>query len=114
MEKGYRDIKAWIGPLVDPDFSPTPSGLSGANFTSPPPPSYNAPPLPQGPPAPDGQKSGSLALFNEMAMQRGLTVEWNANQSGPGHSLTWVVHCLGEYDLESAAESWFAELFSSS
>jgi dsRNA-specific ribonuclease len=35
-----------------------------------------------------------LALFNELAMQRGLKIEWNANQSGPGHALTWVVHCL--------------------
>jgi len=91
IEKGYRDIKAWIGPLVDPEFSPTPSGIPGTNVASPPPPSYGAPPLP---PTQGGQRPASLALFNEMAMQRGLAIEWSANQSGPGHALIWVVHCL--------------------
>jgi len=94
MEKGYRDIKAWIGPLVDPEFGSTPSGFPGANLANPPPPSYSAPPLPQSPPAPGGQRIASLALFNEMAMQRGLKIEWNANQSGPGHALNWIVCCL--------------------
>ncbi|KAI9461025.1 hypothetical protein BJY52DRAFT_1261830 [Lactarius psammicola] len=95
MEKGFRDIKAWIGPLVDPNFSPTPSGsYSGATHTNPPPPTYGAPPLPYSPPAQGVPRLASLSLFNEMAMQRGLKIEWNATQSGPGHSLTWVVHCL--------------------
>jgi len=82
-ERGYRDIKAWIGPLIDPDFSATPA--------NPPPPIHGAPPLPPSTSAPG---VASLSLFNEMAMQRGLKIEWTATQSGPGHSLTWVVHCL--------------------
>jgi hypothetical protein len=89
MERGFRDIKPWIGPLVDPEFNATPA--------NPPPPSYGAPPLPQSP-APGASKLVSLSMFNEMAMQRGLTIEWSANQNGPGHSLTWVVQCIGEYD----------------
>ncbi|KAH8998821.1 hypothetical protein EDB86DRAFT_2910266 [Lactarius hatsudake] len=101
-EKGYRDIKAWIGPLVDPDFSPTPSGFPA----NPPPPTYGAPPLPHSPPAQGVPKPSVLSLFNEMAMQRGLRIEWNANQSGPGHSLTWVVHCLGEYETKCSGESY--------
>jgi hypothetical protein len=38
-----------------------------------------------------------LAQFNQTAAQRGLKVEWNAAQSGPGHALTWNVDCIGEY-----------------
>jgi ribonuclease-3 len=104
IEKGYRDIKAWVAPLIDPEFSPPPSGFPVTNFANPPPPSYGAPPLPQSPPAPGGQRMASLALFNEMAMQRGLRLEWNANQSGPGHSLIWVVHCLVNGVLKGEGE----------
>ncbi|KAI9445350.1 hypothetical protein H4582DRAFT_1806457 [Lactarius indigo] len=94
IEKGYRDIKAWIGPLLIPDFSPTQSGPFPGATANPPPPAYGAPPLPHSPPAQGVPKPSVLSLFNELAMQRGLRVEWNASQSGPGHSLTWVVHCL--------------------
>lgn len=93
IERGYQNIKSWIGPLVDPEFSARQStSFPGANSANPPPPAQGAPPLP--PPAQGGQRLASLSLFNEMAMQRGLKIEWNSTQSGPGHSLTWVVHCI--------------------
>jgi ribonuclease-3 len=93
IERGFQGIKTWIGPLIDPDFSARPpASFPGANSANPPPPAHGAPPLP--PPAQGGQRLASLSLFNEMAMQRGLTITWNSNQSGPGHNLTWVVHCV--------------------
>ncbi|KAF8273869.1 hypothetical protein EI94DRAFT_1654128, partial [Lactarius quietus] len=92
IERGHRDIKGWIGPLVDPEYESRQSGPSTS--VNPPPPAYGAPPLPNNPPAPGAPRVASLSLFNEMAMQRGLKIEWNASQSGPGHSLTWAVYCL--------------------
>lgn len=92
IEKGYGTIKVWIGPLVDPEFSRSPSGSGGDTLANPPPPTYGAPPLPNSPPAQGAQRS--LAMLNETAMQRGVKIEWNASQSGQAHSLTWVVHCL--------------------
>lgn len=60
---------------------------------NPPPPNTPPPPLPN-----NGIASGVLlAQFNQTAAQRGLKVEWNAAQSGPGHALTWNVDCIGEY-----------------
>ncbi|KAI9513072.1 ribonuclease III domain-containing protein [Russula earlei] len=90
IEKGYPGIKAWIHPLIDPDYDPnsTSSGLSTEAHTGNPPPPANPPP-----PLPDGNSFG-LATFNEKAMHRGVKVEWGATPSGPPHALTWSVECI--------------------
>ncbi|KAH9996467.1 hypothetical protein BJV77DRAFT_942190 [Russula vinacea] len=87
VERGYPAVKAWIQPLIDPDFTPSSTSFGGAN---PPPPASPPPPLP-------GNSLGPgvfLASFNQMAAQRGLQVTWNASQSGPGHALVWKVDCM--------------------
>jgi len=57
---------------------------------NPPPPNTPPPPLPN-----NTVSSGVLlAQFNQTAAQRGLKVEWNAAQSGPGHALTWNIDCI--------------------
>ena len=107
--------------MVDPDFtsstsgSPPPGsstfGSSGSStygsstygsrtatyMGNPPPPASPPPPLPSNPLAPGAPKSAFLSLFNQTATQRGVKVDWVAAQSGPGHSLTWIVECIGEY-----------------
>lgn len=104
VEKGYLAVKTWIQPLIDPDFdansyqasnpygpnSYAPAGGMGGG--NPPPPASPPPPLPGNP---LGQ-GVSLASFNQIAAQRGLKIEWKANQSGPGHALTWTVECFGK------------------
>lgn len=62
----------------------------GAN---PLPPASPPPPLPGNP---LGQQGVLLASFNQTAAQRGLKIEWKAEQSGPGHALTWNVECIGK------------------
>ncbi|KAI0307675.1 hypothetical protein B0F90DRAFT_1621845 [Multifurca ochricompacta] len=94
VERSYSVVKGWIGPLVDPDFSPSPFGSSAG----PPPPTSPPPPLPNNPLAPEAPKSAYLSLFNQTAAQRGIKVDWQMDRTGPGHSLTWVVQCLGECD----------------
>ena len=64
----------------------------GGNMVNPPPPASPPPPLPGNP---LGQ-GVLLASFNQTAAQRGLKIEWNATQSGPGHALTWNVECIGK------------------
>jgi hypothetical protein len=99
VERGYSAVKTWIQPLIDPDYnsnsipgSTSSSSVRGDN-ANPPPPASSPPPLP-GPGNPPGQGM-FLALFNQTAAQRGLKVEWNARQSGPGHALIWSVECIG-------------------
>jgi len=91
VEQGYLGAKAWIQPLVDPNFASTPVGSSaGASPGNPPPPTTAPPPLPTNPLG----AGAFLALFNQTATQRGVKVEWPAAQTGPGHALTWNVDCV--------------------
>ncbi|KAI0005572.1 hypothetical protein BJV74DRAFT_762353 [Russula compacta] len=90
IEQGHPTIKAWIRPLVHPEINSNDS--TGISAVNPPPPSTPPPPLP-------GNTLGSgaiLALFNQTASQRGVKIEWNAIQSGPGHALTWNVDCIAD------------------
>ncbi|KAI0249494.1 SNF2 family N-terminal domain-containing protein [Lactifluus subvellereus] len=117
IERGYPAVQIWIRALVDPDFTSSTSGSSlpgsyafgsstsgsstfgsrtGSYMGHPPPPASPPPPLPSNPLAPGAPKSAFLSLFNQTAMQRGVNVEWNAVQSGPGHALTWTVECLAD------------------
>ncbi|KAF8481048.1 hypothetical protein DFH94DRAFT_439866 [Russula ochroleuca] len=89
VERGYPAVKAWIQPLVDPDFTQSSTSFGGS-MANPPPPVSPPPPLP-------GNSLGPgvfLASFNQTAVQRGVKVEWTASQSGPGHALVWKVDCI--------------------
>ena len=63
--------------------------------SQPPPPSSKPPPLP---PAPNTQVS-FLPLFNQVASQRRLGVEYTAQFFGPPHAGKWHVKCLGVFLL---------------
>jgi hypothetical protein len=112
VEKGYLAVKTWIQPLIDPNFdtnanqgstswsNPYSSNSypSMGGMANPPPPASPPPPLPGNP---LGQ-GVFLASFNQTATQRGLKIEWNAAQSGPGHALTWNVECIGKKKAPSS------------
>jgi ribonuclease-3 len=92
VEKGYLAVKAWIQPMIDPDFNPNSNqgSTSYGSSGNPLPPASPPPPLP----ASTIGQGVFLASFNQTASQRGLKIEWEAKQSGPGHALTWNVECL--------------------
>ncbi|KAG1783547.1 hypothetical protein EV702DRAFT_1054148, partial [Suillus placidus] len=72
----------------------------------PPPPSTAPPPMPSVPPPmpsmpppmssmpPPAPSQGVLAIFNQTCMQRGLTVEWKPEMTGPPHNPRWEVKCI--------------------
>jgi hypothetical protein len=72
-------------------FSGSLPGISRATFTSAPVPSYQ-PPVPP-PPPPGGM--AYLPMFNQLANQRRVTVDYPAAFSGPPHAGRWSVKCLG-------------------
>ncbi|EIW86880.1 hypothetical protein CONPUDRAFT_86818 [Coniophora puteana RWD-64-598 SS2] len=61
----------------------------------PPPPPPPSPPRlpPPNPLAPAQPNLAFLPLFNQTAIQRGLTVQYSAAFDGPAHAGTWVVSC---------------------
>lgn len=64
----------------------------------PPPPTSRPPPLPPTP----GQQVSFLPLFNQIASQRRLGVEYTAQFFGPPHAGKWHVKCLGMFFLLTA------------
>ena len=120
-QKGLQVVTDWIGRLVNPASEPPP--VPGETFNNqpattagpppppppptyfaqppapaPPPPSTAPPPMPSMPPPPPPSQ-GVLAIFNQTCMQRGLTVEWKPEMTGPPHNPRWEVKCIGEFRL---------------
>ena len=92
--------------LIDPnapqDQEMMDSTLLNPYHNTPPPPQPSHPP----PPAPPdytptvgvGMSNNnvnvvSLAVFNQVATQRGFVVSWQAESTGPPHQPTWTVRC---------------------
>ncbi|KAG6900528.1 hypothetical protein C0993_009481 [Termitomyces sp. T159_Od127] len=110
IRSGGSIVQDWISRLIDPDAprpvlqEPTVSDVSispdqpnwGREF-APMPPSSPPPPLPS-----DSMSTisvappniVSLALVNQTAVQRGVTIFYSADQVGPPHMPTWTVKCL--------------------
>ncbi|KAI8990486.1 hypothetical protein BD414DRAFT_458984 [Trametes punicea] len=61
---------------------------------APPQPNIAPPPLPTNPLAPAQPHSAFLPLFNQIAQQRRLEVQYPAQFSGPAHAGRWTVQCL--------------------
>ncbi|KAG2155545.1 hypothetical protein DEU56DRAFT_767974 [Suillus clintonianus] len=110
-QKGLQEVMNWIGRLVNPSLEPpaVPGDTSNnqpAATPPPPPPTYYSQPPPPPPPStapppmpsmpPPAPSQGVLAIFNQTCMQRGLTVEWKPEMTGPPHNPRWEVKCIGE------------------
>jgi hypothetical protein len=129
LERGFETVQSWITMLVQsqeteplvasesqlpsnddvPDVPPlkrpktedlepvfghqTPPHQARVTSTSPGP-----QPNPLAPAQPD---LPFLPLFNQTVQQRGVSVEYSADFSGPSHSGTWTVDCIGMYLLTS-------------
>ncbi|KAJ6604792.1 hypothetical protein DFH09DRAFT_1123812 [Mycena vulgaris] len=91
IRNGLNPVQAWIYALVDPNADLTSLG------TPPPPPLGMAPPLPQNyqnsPPQNLGSPNMTLALVNQTAITRGVSVTYTAESTGPPHAPTWSVTC---------------------
>jgi len=118
IRNGLPTIQDWMSRLIDPDAAPsqpdtyapssTPSYYGQQNYGqqnhsqqmgyfSPAPPLGPPPPLPSSPPPAMPSSSMSLvtlALVNQTAAQKGLTVTYPADQIGPPHQPTWTVRCF--------------------
>jgi hypothetical protein len=95
-----QNIVQWISQLLDPEtdavFEPLEPHDSGQNLTAPPPPG-SPPPLPgHSTNATSGLKLVTLALINETAAKKRVTVTYPAEHCGDHHQLTWTVKCCGK------------------
>jgi len=85
LQHGLNGVQAWIGPLVDSSF-----GRSTAQ--APPQPLDNPPPIP-----PLGSAAQSkpaiLPIFNQIAVQRRVQVEWKTTSTGASHAPLWYAEC---------------------
>jgi dsRNA-specific ribonuclease len=105
-EKGYSSTKAWIQPLVDPNFISNPNGSSTGASTESSPPTISLK---------DSSLSGAfLAAFNQTAMKHRVEIQWNGVQSGPAHSPTWKIECISELRSMTGWLSGDAKIFSCS
>ncbi|KAF8078924.1 hypothetical protein FPV67DRAFT_85355 [Lyophyllum atratum] len=106
IRNGMATIQDWISRLIDPDAEPValrfPASGSevppGQQTWSPPPsqPPSSPPPLPSSssPSINMGVPSlVSLALVNQTASQRGVTITYTAEKVGPPHLPIWTVRC---------------------
>ncbi|KAG1864711.1 hypothetical protein DFJ58DRAFT_772526 [Suillus subalutaceus] len=108
-QKGLQEVMNWVGRLVNPSSEPPtvpgdttnnqpattpppPPPMYYSQPPPPPPPSTAPPPMPSMPPPVPSQ--GVLAIFNQTCMQRGLTVEWKPEMTGPPHNPRWEVKCI--------------------
>ncbi|KAG6889997.1 hypothetical protein C0995_012957 [Termitomyces sp. Mi166 len=114
IRRGGAIIQDWISQLIDPDAQqrpppqwpiPVPNGGISSDqsvwngASTPMPPSSPPPPLP-----PDNMHTismathnlnlVSLALVNQTAVQRGISITYSAEQAGPPHMPTWTMKCL--------------------
>lgn len=100
-------IQQWISRLIDPDTdvfmepSSPHSGGQQQSWIAPPPPPGVPPPLPgynANSPVRNGSIANlvSLALVNQTAAQKAVTVTYPAEQSGPPHQPTWTVKCCSK------------------
>ncbi|KAJ7170455.1 hypothetical protein C8R43DRAFT_876006, partial [Mycena crocata] len=82
IRNGINEVQAWVSALVDPD--------AGANsFAAPQPPGgvLSLKPLEPNAGVP------LLARLNQIAIQKGHSVAYPAEQTGPAHAPTWTVTC---------------------
>ncbi|KAJ7925923.1 hypothetical protein B0H13DRAFT_1973890 [Mycena leptocephala] len=91
IRNGVNHVQHWISALVDPDANTN-------AFSNPPPPLGMPPPLPQhlpnNSPSSSGASTITLALMNQTAAQKGLSVTYPAEPpTGPSHNPTWKVSC---------------------
>ncbi|KAG6841770.1 hypothetical protein C0991_007099 [Blastosporella zonata] len=117
IRNGSSTIQDWISQLIDPEEQhvPTSQWAQPTQDTSVPAvqSSYRAPALPSQPPhsppplpVDNSPMIGvgttfvsslvSLALVNQTAAQRGVTVTYPAEQAGPPHMPIWTVRCLSK------------------
>ncbi|KAG6817954.1 hypothetical protein H0H87_012422 [Tephrocybe sp. NHM501043] len=107
----------WISQLIDPaekGIPPPHQWAPEASCIPPPQPAWNLAAQPPQPPQPSQPSSPppplpseylttisapssnlvTLALVNQTAVQRGVTLEYSAGHVGPPHQPTWTVRCL--------------------
>ncbi|KAK2460118.1 hypothetical protein APHAL10511_007884 [Amanita phalloides] len=119
IRNGLPVVQDFVSRLIDPDASPEDAEMMDTVLLNPkqqPPPPLTQPPPP--PPPPDytplmkPQMNGyahhgtsnamnkgflggiSLAVFNQVATQKGHAITWSAESTGPPHLPTWTVRCL--------------------
>ena len=105
IRNGLLQVQDFVSKLIDPNATPEDAEMMTDTIllnskAVPPPPSQPPPP----PPPPDysaplsGYNNGiSLAVFNQVATQRGYAITWPAESTGPPHLPTWTVRCCCEY-----------------
>ncbi|KAJ6519964.1 hypothetical protein C8R45DRAFT_42407 [Mycena sanguinolenta] len=106
IRNGMATVQPWISALVDPDAAAPPPNTNpfGAphfgnlsphvnQFGAPPPPHGNPPPLPPHAPANAPAAINILSLVNQTAAQKGLSVTYPGESSGPAHAPSWRVTC---------------------
>lgn len=110
-------IQAWISKLIDPDAQHVPGDptqhfdhqaqyMTQQPLHYPGQPAGLPPPLPMSPNSPPSNGAllnmnppVSLALVNQIAMQRGYAVTYPAEQAGPPHQPIWTVRCCSKSDI---------------
>ncbi|KAF8634873.1 hypothetical protein AX15_000628 [Amanita polypyramis BW_CC] len=103
IRNGLQAVQDFVSKLIDPsapqeDQEMTDTVLFNPYHHTPPQPSHPPPPAP-----PDytqtvvGSSNSmnvvSLAVFNQVATQRGYVISWQAESTGPPHQPTWTVRC---------------------
>ena len=105
IRNGLPEVQNFVSKLIDPNATPEDTEMmtdfSLNSKPAPPPPSQPPPPPPPPPDysAPPGAYNNgiSLAVFNQVATQRGYAITWPAESTGPPHLPTWTVRCCCEY-----------------
>lgn len=106
IRNGLPQVQDFVSKLIDPNATPEDTEMMMDTIllnSKPAPPQPTHPPPPP-PPPPDyhtplaGYNNGiSLAVFNQVATQRGYAITWSAESTGPPHLPTWTVRCCCEY-----------------
>ncbi|PPQ99570.1 hypothetical protein CVT24_005358 [Panaeolus cyanescens] len=100
------DTKSSIASLPPAYHSSSPPNQFAQSYATPPPPAGPPPPLPGSPPpnsmippSTSGMPSNmmsliTLALVNQTAAKKGVTISYTAVPQGPPHQPIWTVRCL--------------------
>lgn len=113
-ERGLETVQQWMSRLllgqddgIAPPPDPPPKKIKNEEYSSyttspiffgsqPPPSPPRQVPKPPNPLSPAQPTLSFLPLFNQMATQRRVTVEYPAEFSGPPHAGQWTVRCVGK------------------
>ncbi|KIL71446.1 hypothetical protein M378DRAFT_194596 [Amanita muscaria Koide BX008] len=97
IRNGQNSVQDFVSKLVDPAEDAEMQDtilLNPIPPHQPPPPREPPPPAPPAYYAPAPTTTGiSLAVFNQVATQKGHTITWSAESTGPHHQPTWTVRC---------------------